>query len=86
LDFWLKLGVLGIPLMLWILGWLGWRIWRLDEPRWLRVGAVSSLMALAVLHFFTPYLNHPLGFAFILIGEGLITASKMYAKGINESA
>lgn len=79
LDFWLKFGILGIPLMLWVVVWLGWRVWRLDEPRWLRVGAVSSLAALAVLHFFTPYLNHPLGFAFILLGEGLITSSKKYA-------
>jgi len=45
----------------------------------LRFGAVSSLVALAVLHFFTPYLNHPLGFAFILLGEGLIASSKKYA-------
>jgi O-antigen ligase len=80
LDFWLKFGILGIPLMLWVVVWLGWRIWRLDEPRWLRVGAVVSLAALVVLHFFTPYLNHPLGFAFIFLGEGLIMTSKIYAQ------
>jgi hypothetical protein len=79
LDFWLKFGILGIPLMLWIVVWLGWRIWKLDEPRWLRSGAVVSLAALAVLHFFTPYLNHPLGFAFIFLGEGLIETRRRLA-------
>jgi len=82
LDFWLKFGILGIPLMLWIVVWLGWRIWKLDEPRWLRAGAVSSLVALAVLHFFTPYLNHPLGFAFLFLGEGMIVVSKSYVERV----
>lgn len=72
LDFWLKFGVLGIPLMLWVVVWLGWRLWRTDYPRWLRVGAAASLVALAVTHFFTPYLNHPLGFAFLFFGEGMV--------------
>ncbi|MBI5655236.1 glycosyltransferase [Candidatus Uhrbacteria bacterium] len=72
LEHWIKFGILGIPVMLWILISLGWRIWKLEEPRWLRLGAVSSLVALAVLHFFTPYLNHPLGFAFLFLGEGMI--------------
>ncbi len=71
LEHWIKFGILGIPVMLWILISLSWRIWKTEEPRWIRVGAVSSLFALAVLHFFTPYLNHPLGFAFLLLGEGL---------------
>ncbi|MDQ7814868.1 MAG: glycosyltransferase [Patescibacteria group bacterium] len=76
LEHWIKFGVLGVPVMLWILISLGWRIWRTEEPRWLRVGAVSSLFALAVLHFFTPYLNHPLGFAFLFLGEGMVESVK----------
>jgi len=79
LGFWVKFGVLGILVMVWILVSLGRRIWRLDEPLWLRAGAVATLFALSVVHFFTPYLNHPLGFAFLLVGEGLIRSSKNYA-------
>ncbi len=78
LEHWIKLGILGIPLMLWILFSLGRRVWKLDEPLWLRVGAVSSLVAVATLHLFTPYLNHPLGFAIIFMGEGLIESKKHY--------
>ncbi|MFA4954513.1 MAG: O-antigen ligase family protein [Patescibacteria group bacterium] len=79
LGFWVKFGVLGILVMVWILVSLGRRIWRLDEPLWLRAGAVATLFALSVVHFFTPYLNHPLGFAFLLVGEGLIRSNKNYA-------
>lgn len=75
LEHWIKFGILGIPLILWILISLGSRLWKTDEPLWLRAGAVASLVALAVLHMFTPYLNHPLGFAFLFLGEGLIASS-----------
>jgi len=104
LEHWIKLGILGIPVMLCILISLGWRIWCLESregkvesgqnihsplsthyflPLWFRSAAVSSLIALGVLHFFTPYLNHPLGFLYVLIGEAIIAAS--YAKNAENS-
>jgi hypothetical protein len=76
LDHWLKLGLLGIPVMAWVLWSLGQRTWRSSEPDWLRTGAVASLVALAALHVFTPYLNHPLGFLFLLVGEGMVSSGK----------
>lgn len=76
LEHWVKFGILGIPVMCWILISLGRRLRRTNEPLWLRAGAVSSLVALASLHFFTPYLNHPLGFLFIFVGEGIIIAAR----------
>ncbi len=77
LDHWIKFGILGIPVMLWLLISLTTRLWKLSEPFWIRAGFVSSLVALATLHVFTPYLNHPLGFGFLLAAEGFIAASKV---------
>ncbi|MFH1078617.1 MAG: O-antigen ligase family protein, partial [Patescibacteria group bacterium] len=76
LDHWIKFGVLGIPLMLWLLLSILQRLWKTDGAWWLRAGFVSSLVALSILHVFTPYLNHPLGFGFLLAAEGWITARR----------
>jgi hypothetical protein len=76
LEHWIKLGILGIPVMLYAIWSLGKRIWRLQEPEWLRIGAVASLCALVAIHIFTPYLNHPLGFLFFFLGEGFILSSQ----------
>lgn len=72
LEHWVKFGILGIPAMLWILLSMGRRLWKSDESLWFRAGVVSSLVALGSLHIFTPYLNHPLGFLFIFVGEAII--------------
>ena len=72
LEHWIKFGIFGIPVMFWILISLGRRLWKSDEPLWMRAGAVSSLIALGTLHLFTPYLNHPLGFLYIFVGEGIV--------------
>ncbi len=71
LAHWVKFGILGIPLIAYLLFSLGFRIWKLKDPLWLRTGAVAALTALAVVHIFTPYLNHPLGFLYFFIGEGI---------------
>jgi hypothetical protein len=75
LEHWIKFGILGIPMMLWLLISLGLRVRKQKTDFWLRVGFVSSLVALAVLHFFTPYLNHPLGFLYFFVGEAIILLS-----------
>jgi hypothetical protein len=35
------------------------------------VGWVGTLAAVAAIHVFTPYLNHPLGILMIIGGEGM---------------
>ncbi len=75
LDFWIKFGIVGIPVMLWVLFSVSCRIWRSKEEEWMRYAAVSSILALGILHMFTPYLNHPLGFLFLFLGEGMILSS-----------
>ncbi|MBU1032371.1 MAG: glycosyltransferase family 2 protein [Patescibacteria group bacterium] len=74
LEHWIKFGILGIPVVAWLLLSLMMRLWKLKTDWWIRAGFISSLTALAALHIFTPYLNHPLGFAFLLTAEGYITA------------
>jgi hypothetical protein len=73
LEHWIKFGLLGIPIILWLLVSLIRRLWILPADLWIRAGFISSLAALATLHIFTPYLNHPLGFGFLLAAEGYIT-------------
>ncbi|MFA5185573.1 MAG: glycosyltransferase [Patescibacteria group bacterium] len=72
LEHWIKFGVLGIPVILVLLMNLAWRIKKTDLDDWLKIGSIAALVTLGVLHVFTPYLNHPLGFSLLLLGEGLI--------------
>jgi GT2 family glycosyltransferase len=82
LEHWIKFGILGIPIMLWLLVSLAVRSWRTPEPRWIRVGFVTSIISLAVLHIFTPYLNHPLGFGFLLALEAWIEVSNQGRRAV----
>ncbi|MFH1620683.1 MAG: O-antigen ligase family protein [Patescibacteria group bacterium] len=76
LEHWIKFGILGIPIMLWLVLSLAWRVNRSKTETWVKVGLISSLAALSALHVFTPYLNHPLGFGVLLSVEAMIEASK----------
>lgn len=87
LDFWFKFGILGIPIMLYVLISLGIRFRKLNIPSWLYMIPVTMLLTLAVIHGFTPYLNHPLGFITLILLEGALVLeskhhllSKKYAK------
>ncbi len=72
LEHWIKFGLLGIPLILFVLIRLGRRIYRSTLPIEQKRVFVLSLVALAVVHVSTPYLNHPLGFAWLLLLEGMV--------------
>ncbi len=71
LEHWIKLGVLGIPLLLLILGRLIWRIQRSALSRDQKQVLTLSIVALAAVHISTPYLNHPLGLSWIVALEGV---------------
>jgi hypothetical protein len=73
LDHWFKFGLLGIPLMLWIVARLLLRSWRSSQPFWIRATLATSLLALIATHFFTPYLNHPLGIAWLVSVEAWLS-------------
>lgn len=63
-DFWYKLGLGGVLAMLFTLGYLAWLGAR--ASREYRVWLWATLAALAVVHVFTPYLNHPLGIGILI--------------------
>lgn len=71
-DFWYKLGIIGILIIGMLLFRLGRRVWRIDRQSWMTWAIISGLVALITVHFFTPYLNHPLGFGLLLVVEGCI--------------
>ncbi len=72
LEHWVKFGALGIPVMAWMLISVTWRVWVAYRGTWIAVASVASLAALALVHVFTPYLNHPLGIVYLLFVEGMI--------------
>ncbi len=67
LDLWVKMGAFGF--LAFILIFLTYdRLLHesFSEPLWLRAGLRTSLLALAAIHIFSPYLNHPLGIGILL--------------------
>ena len=76
LDIWIKFGILGVFMTLW-LGWLLlgdlWRMIKIEQTRaWIYVTLLLSIIGLFIVHIFTPYLNHPLGWGMIAIAVALI--------------
>ncbi len=68
LDIWLKFGLLGLIAYGWLLWLLCQDAFKLLKKEGL-VGSVIlfSLVSLVTVHFFTPYLNHPLGFGYLAL-------------------
>ncbi len=59
LDFILKVGLLGTLIYVWFLFGILKRVWP-------KIEFMLPLLALIVIHFLTPYLNHPLGIGLLL--------------------
>lgn len=76
LEHWVKFGIGGLLVMLFIIWRLGRRISRMDEPRWMVVAGIATVVGLAVTHVFTPYLNHPLGFGVLFVVEGFCQSAR----------
>lgn len=76
LGFWIKFGIFGVLIMGWLMVSLAWRAWRSKYPWWLRIGILAGTACLVVIHFFTPYLDHPLGFAWIIGVEGMLAIKR----------
>lgn len=70
LDIWYKFGILGVAAIVWVLASLIIRSARAAVPAW---GFVAgTVIALAAVHVFTPYLNHPLGIGILIFLEGYV--------------
>lgn len=70
-DFWLKMGIFGVLAYLYLIFKifkLGWK----NRSNDYIFGGLSALAVLIIVHFFTPYLNHPLGIAYIILTSAMI--------------
>ncbi len=67
IDLWIKMGAMGLFSYIWIFLMYNKLLQETkNQPEWLKLGLQASLVALAVIHFFSPYLNHPLGIGILL--------------------
>lgn len=74
LAIWLKLGLLGVGSIAFFFFWFARRAAVLPvSERWL---VRSGLIALIVIHAFTPYIDHPLGIGLLLGLEGWMTIAE----------
>jgi O-antigen ligase len=74
LDFLLKLGIFGLLAYLWLLYSI--LIYQFKK-RGIQAGLGLGLLFLIIAHFFTPYLNHPLGIIYVIICSCLISDDKV---------
>lgn len=72
LEHWVKFGILGFGIMIYLIWSLLSRIRALKGPKWLVYGSFAALVGIAVTHVFSPYFNHPLGLGSLILIEGLL--------------
>ncbi len=80
-DLWYKFGIIALPLFAYLL----WRLSRLSRQlKSPEIGIAISigLLTLVVTHFFTPYLNHPLGIGLFIALEGGLLWMKIAGKTV----
>ncbi len=66
MDIWLKMGVFGLLAYFYLfykILKLGWN----NNQNKIILGGILGMVSLFVVHFFTPYLNHPLGIGYVLL-------------------
>ncbi len=82
LDIWLKIGFLGLLCYLFLIAKMIFD--GLAKPKLFKSTLgnclIIGLMVFIVVHFFTPYLNHPLGFGFLMLS--IIALNKLEEDGI----
>lgn len=66
MDMWLKIGILGLSAYFYLLYKIV-RIGLYNYKSLFILGSIFGVISLSVVHFFTPYLNHPLGIGYILL-------------------
>jgi O-antigen ligase len=78
LDLWLKIGLLGLFSYFILLFILVKKSLKKKNINYLNLGLGMGLVFLSLTHIFTPYLNHPLGFGFLIIASCLIPITRVY--------
>lgn len=83
LDIWLKIGLLGLFAYFLLLSKIIIRGLKKNfASAGLFWGLSLSLIFLAIINFFTPYLNHPLGISLIIVASCIIQENEVYLKKI----
>lgn len=67
LDFVLKFGLIGTVYILFCLALIFKQAYVIIKKDQLGIFLAASLLTLMIIHFFSPYLNHPLGIAWLMI-------------------
>lgn len=67
-ELWYKMGIFGPIGFLIIFVWIVRRLLSTikNEQGWLSLGLITGIVFLYTIHFFSPYLNHPIGLGFLL--------------------
>ncbi len=69
-DLWLKMGLLGLFGFVWLFVTIITvaleSVQRRDDQYWLVVGLAAGVILMYTTHLFSPYLNHPIGLAFLV--------------------
>ncbi len=70
-DIWLKLGILGVLVYLFLLFVIMKDFWNnfVRSNNFIYLGLGLGLISLIIVNFFTPYLNHPLGIGFLILSS-----------------
>ncbi len=80
LDIWLKLGFLGLMCYIFILGKLLFEgfssSFENHKDKIILISLTGGVTIIAVVNFFTPYLNHPLGIGYLMISALFIDKFK----------
>ncbi|MBI5793691.1 O-antigen ligase family protein [Candidatus Uhrbacteria bacterium] len=68
LELWIKMGILGPAAFLYAAYEFLKRLWayRWTDQAWLGFGLMAGLVFIFATHFFSPYLNHPIGLGYML--------------------
>lgn len=83
LELWVKMGVLG-PLAFLYAGYeLIRRLWayRWTQQAWIGLALVAGLIFIYSTHFFSPYLNHPIGLGYLLFLVPFLPIKKQAPSG-----
>ncbi|MCW1892558.1 MAG: O-antigen ligase family protein, partial [Candidatus Uhrbacteria bacterium] len=76
LEHWVKMGIFGFLAVIIVLFSLVRRVATSQLPEWTRYAALATIAALAAVHVFTPYLNHPLGLGMLFMIEGMLVMNQ----------